>query len=240
MRFKTSVFILFIFLACGPKPEVKVQIELAPAQVWDGYFVKYQDISSIALSGTLSIFSAKAYDCKLQLIYIYPDSFAFLAEGSFGVDIVRGTLVADSGFFEIPREKYHQKLSAGDNILLNDDIEIDINSLLQAVFFFRAGCDFKYIDRSGSRYIYLCDIEENKKLIEINVDSFTPIRQIFYNLSDTLTVGYYEWKVLSDNVILPGRIKIISNVSDLDIDYRIKKVKVNPDVKMTFFRPGLQ
>ena len=240
MRFKASVLLLVLLLTCGPKPKVEVQVELTPAQVWDGYLAKYQDINSLALSGTLNIFSARAYDCKLQLIYVNPDSFAFLAEGSFGVDIVRGILFADSGYFEIPKERYQQKLSAGDCILLDDDVEIDINSLLQAVFFFRDGCDFRYIDRSGSRYIYLCNVDDNKKVIEINGDSFTPIRQILYNLSDTLTVDYYEWNALSDNVILPGRIKIISKVSDLDIDYLIKKVKINPEVKMTSFGPGLQ
>lgn len=239
MRFKISVILLLIFLACGPKPEVKVQVKPTPENIMDCYHNKYHYINSLALSGTLSIFSGKAYDCKLQLIYVYPDSFAFLAEGSFGVDIARGMLIADSGYFEVPREQYHQNLSNGDYIFL-DGIRIDISSLIKAVFFFRTSCDFKYMSRSGSRFIYSCNDEENDRIIEINGDSYTPIRQIFYNLNDTLTVDYYKWKVFADAISLPGRIMINSKVSDMDINYQIKKVKVNPIVNNAFFRPGLQ
>ena len=236
LRFKISVFSLLVILACGPKPEVEVQIKLTPEHIMDSYHNMYHNINSLALSGTLSIVSDRAYDCNLQLMYIQPDSFAFLAEGSFGIDIARGALVADSGFFEVPKERYHQNLSSGDYIFL-DDIRLDINSLIQAVIFFQVSHDFKYMERSGSRFIYSCNDGENKRIIELNSDSFTPISQTLYNLTDTLTVDYYKWEIFTDDIRFPERIIMNSKVSDTDINYQIKKVKVNPIINRAFFMP---
>ncbi len=116
MRFKAILLFLIIITACGPKPYIKPPELKTPDEVWSEFTSQYNNINSLAFSGDLTIKADKVYNCKLQLLYIAPDSFAFLAEGTLGIDLVRGAIIGSSGFWEIPREKYHEKIQQGDRI----------------------------------------------------------------------------------------------------------------------------
>ena len=239
MRFRVLIFFLTIFAACGPKPEIKVEVLKSFQEVWDGYLEYYDNINSLAFSGNLTITAGKVYDCKLQLIYASPDSFAFLTEGALGIDLARGAIVGDSGFWEITREKFHETIEYGDRIFFEDgQFWIDIEQLLQAVFFFRDNSNFQFEKQLGSRFIYTYTYNGGKKIMEINRDSLTPVRQIFYNPTDTVFIEYYDWNRLPVSRF-PGRMTIDSRLSGAKVEYVIKKLKINPDVKLSNFLPKL-
>jgi len=231
------VLFSLVFTACGPKPEIKVEVSKSFQEVWDGYKEYYNDIHSLAFSGNLTIAAGKVYDCKLQLIYASPDSFAFLTEGTLGIDLARGAIIGDSGFWEIPREKFHETIECGDRIFFEDgQFWIDIEQLLQAVFFFRDNSNFRFEKQLGSRNIYTYTHDNGKKIIEINRNSLTPVRQILCSPSDTVFIEYYDWNRLPVSRF-PGRMTIDSRLSGAKVEYVIKKLRVNPDIKLSNFLP---
>jgi len=239
LRFRITPLLLLMLFACGPKPEVKISnVSNNPQEIRDGFFQRYNDINSLAISGDLSITADKAYNCKLQLLYASPDSFAFMAEGTLGVDLARGAICGDSGFWEIPREQYHEKLHQGDRINFeNGKFQIDIEQLLQAVFYFRKYANVDFIKQTGSRFTYSYGADNCKIIMEINRDSLTPVRQTFISSSDKTYAEYYDWKLSSDNIMFPGRIKIYSFQPNTVLEYKIDKIKANHSLKTSFFLP---
>jgi len=234
------LILIAIFTACGPKPQVRYAGPKTPQAVWNAYIARFQDINSLALSGSFSIVNHKTYECKLQLVYASPDSFAFLAEGTLGVDLARGALVGGSGFWEIPRENYSEELHPGDQIYLGEDeTSININKLLDAIFFFRLNEGFIYEKRVGSRFIYTnCTSGEIRK-IEINRDSATPVRLVIIDPIDTLYIEYFDWSLISDNIIFPGRIRAFSPLTEIKAEYYNKRLKKNPEIHESLFSPKL-
>jgi len=232
--------LLTLIIACGPKPQVQYTGHKTPQAVWEAYTARFQDINSLALSGSFSIVNRKTYDCKLQLIYASPDSFAFLAEGTLGADLARGALVGDSGFWEIPRENYSEQLNPGDRIYLGEDeTSININKLLDAIFFFRLNEGFIFEKRDGSRFIYANNNSGEIRKIEISRDSATPVRLAIIDLGDTLYIEYFDWGSISDNLIFPGRIKAFSTLNKIKTEYQNRRAKRNPENYESFFFPKL-
>lgn len=239
LRFRITLMLIIILFACGPKPEVKISaVSNNPQEVWDGFSYRYNDINTLAISGDLTITADKIYNCKLQLLYASPDSFAFMAEGTLGIDLARGAICGDSGFWEIPRERYHEKLHQGDRINFEDGkFQIDIEQLLQAVFYFQEYDDVEFIKQTGSRFIYLYNSNHSKIVMEINRDSLTPVRQTFFGSGDTTYAEYYNWKSLADNKAFPGIIKIYSFNPNTVLEYKIDKIRANRSLKTAFFLP---
>jgi len=241
LAFRSTLLLLFVLIiACGPSPEIRIEGDKSPQAVWNRYTARYNDINSLAFSGSFTISKKETHEFKLQILYCSPDSFAFLAEGTLGVDLARGAIVGDSGFWEIPRENYIEHINRDDQILFGEsEIAIDIGILLDAIFFFRSSHDFTYMKRDGSRYIYANDKQNPDHLIEMNRDSGTPIRQTIIDPVDTVHVEYYDWKSDAADCIYPGRIKVYSAVSDIRAEYHIKKAKLNPTIGESNFHPKL-
>ena len=236
MRFEIILLFLIIITACGPKPYIKPPELKTPDEVWSEFTGQYNSINSLAFSGDLTIKADKVYNCKLQLLYIAPDSFAFLAEGTLGIDLARGAIIGSSGFWEIPREKYHEKIQLGDRIYFeNDRFWIDIEQLLQAVFFFRENTGFQFERKHNSKFVYTADFKSYSKLFEIDRKSSTPVKQFVYTPEDTVTVEYYDWK-MSKKSNFPRSLMIKSNVSNSIVEYKIKKLRINPEIKAKYFQ----
>ncbi len=241
MRSNIVLLILItIFIACGPRPQIKYSGPKTPQAVWDAYTARFQDINSLALSGSFSIVNRKTYECKLQLIYVRPDSFAFLAEGTLGIDLARGALINGSGFWEIPRENYSEQLVPGDQIYLGEDeTSININKLLDAIFFFRLNKGFIFEKRVGSRFIYANYDSDQTRRIEISRDSATPARLSIIDSTGTLYIEYFDWSTISDNLVLPGRIKAFSPLTKIKAEFHNNRAKQNPEKNRSFFLPKL-
>ncbi|MCP4580454.1 MAG: hypothetical protein GY839_02470 [candidate division Zixibacteria bacterium] len=240
MVFRLALLLFVFVLACGPRPEIQVKGDKSPQAVWDRYSARFNDVNSLAFSGSFAISKNETHEFKLQILYSSPDSFAFLAEGTLGVDLARGAIIGDSGFWEIPRENYIEHLNRDDQILFGEsEIAIDIGKLLDAIFYFKSGEDLTYTGRDGSRYIYADNEGNQSRTIEINRDSATPVRQIIIDPADTVNIEYYDWNSNNDNGAFPGRIKVYSSVSKVRAEYHIKKVKVNPTIRESNFLPKL-
>lgn len=241
LRFKiVLLFLPVIFASCGPKPQIQYIGPQTPEAVWRAYTARFQDINSLALSGSFSIFNQKTYECKLQLIYAAPDSFAFLAEGTLGVDLARGALVGGLGFWEIPRENYSEQLDPGDQIFLGEDeTSIDINKLLNAIFFFRLNDSFIYEKQVDSRFVYTHSNYGHFYRLEISRDSAMPIRLTIIDPIDSLYVEYYDWSPISDNLVFPGRIRAFTPSTKITAEYHNKRAKKNLEIHGSFFSPKL-
>ena len=94
MGFRTALVLLIVVAACGPRPDHEIRISHSPAAAWHRFEQSYKNLTSLALSGDFSIENEQAYECNLQLLYAAPDSFAFLAEGTLGIDLARGAIPA--------------------------------------------------------------------------------------------------------------------------------------------------
>ena len=227
-------------IACGPGPGDKFQIPQTPSAVWSKFAQRYDSLSSLALSGDLSIENGRAYDCSLQLLYAAPDSFAFLAEGTLGLDLIRGAIIGETGFWEIPREGISERIFPGVMISLPDEnVAIDPNTLIRAVFYFRDLHDYQYEKRSGSKLIFVRPGADSGQIIELNRDSATPISQTFFAGRDTVKSDYSSWGSVPAGAVFPGRIDFFSTSSGAKITYWIKKSKYNPRIAPANFLPNL-
>lgn len=239
IRYLVATILLVIFIIdCGPKPNINIQGAKTPQRVWDIFRARYADIRSLALEGSFVIKGKQTHDVALQIYFALPDSFAFLAEGMFGADIARGAIIADSGFWEIPREQSYERIYKDDQLILDDyGTGIDIEDLIRAIIFFRNMDKFSFDNMSGSRYTYSHIAGMITVQLEINRDSATPIKQTIYNPNDTEEVNYSDWQVRAESTVLPGHIKINYVKSRLSGEYRIKKVKINPNLPKKLFTP---
>lgn len=240
---KTSIAFasaLLLFMACGPRPSVQIQPGHSPQDIWKTFASRYDSVKTLALSGSFVIYGEKTYECKLQMVYAVPDSFAFLAEGTLGIDAARGALIDGFGFFEIPREKYRQELTADDKIEFDGNL-IDLDIFLQAVFYFRDLDKFDYLSHRSFKYQFATAGNLGKRLIELNAETATPIRQTISGLHSEgeaiYDIDYYAWRKLDDSLTIPGRIKLSSEGFNFQADYQIKKMKINPKIPPSFFIP---
>lgn len=238
MGFRTALALLIVVVACGPKPDHEIRISPAPAAAWHRFTQAYNNLTSLALSGDFSIENKQAYDCNLQLLYAAPDSFAFLAEGTLGIDLARGAILGDTGFWEVPRQGINEEVWPGDLLILPDnDTAIDIEVLVRAVFFFRQTSDYEYQTRSGSKLNFVRQAGDSVQVIELSRDSATPASQTFISADDTIRVSYSDWHNLATGLAFPHRIDISSTVSGMKITYLIKKSKYNPNIDLSNFLP---
>jgi hypothetical protein len=244
-RLKLSFLSLVLLtFACSPKPSLYNGKPTTPEYAWRLFASRYENINALALSGSFAIKSNRKYESKLQLFFAAPDSFAFLAEGTLGIDVARGALLTGRGFWEIPREKYHEDISSGDMIVLGEgDIAIDIDILLKAIFFFKNLDDYDYQTTEGTKYIYQADYEYYHCRLTLNKASATPTNLIIYfdksGGVEEVRAGYFGWKSLGDNMAIPGRIKLDFPRENLEADYNIKKQKTNPTIPASYFAPKL-
>ena len=240
-RFRIFYFLvaLIIIGGCGPTPKLNIKPPKEPDKLWEFFEAKYDSINSLALSGSFVIKGEKTYDTKLQLVYAFPDSFAFLAEATLGIDAARGAIIDGSGFWEIPREKFSEEITIDDYIMF-DGNSIDIGLLLQAMFYFRDLPDYRYINKRSYKYNYSKADNKHHKTIELNGQSATPISiKITENSNmqqSVYTIDYYDWRKLGDSMLYPGRITVSSAVSGLTAEYNISKAKINPSLPASLFK----
>jgi hypothetical protein len=238
-----AIVALAILLACGPKPVPELMPPVSdPQEIWGLFASRYEGIHSLALSGSFSVINEKTYDSKLQVIFGAPDSFAFLAEGTLGVDIARGALVNGAGFWESPREDYYEDISRGDAIELGEaGISLDIDILLKSIFFFQNLDEFTFAQSDGIRYYYLAVDSLSRREFQVNRATATPMSQTIFYWADSDTqavyIDYYGWQSLSEEMIIPGRITVKFDRGNAVADYRISRAKYNPDVPESFFKP---
>ena len=226
---KSALLLLILAVSCGPRPGIRIQEDKTPQAVWEAFIAGYENIHSLALSGSFTISEHETHEFKLQLIFASPDSFAFLAEGTLGADLARGAVVGDSGFWEIPRENFSEPLGRGDQILFGEPgIPLDISTMLEAIFFFIDRDNFTFQSRDGSKYIYSNNDNISSRQIELSRDSATPVRRIFAGLDDTVFVDYFDWRLIGENRAYPGRIKVNSPVSGMTAEYLVNKTRINP------------
>lgn len=246
MDFKIRQFLfclaVLIFFNCGSKPEIRVRPQQSAEDLWQTFTARYDSIQTLALSGTFVIKGEKTYECKLQLVYASPDSFAFLAEGTLGIDAARGALINGAGFWEIPREKYSEEISRNDLIEF-DGHQFDLDIFLQAIFFFRNMIGFKFDSNHGYRYQYVSESSAASRVLVLNSDSGTPIRQIIARhdngTDDIYEIDYFAWRTIGESMIIPGRITYLSKNKGLQAEYQIEKLKINRSIPAALFTPKL-
>lgn len=240
-RYKLFIaFLLIVILqSCGPKPRPEIQPTKSSEQLWQLFSSKYDSMESLALKGSFVISGEKTYETSLQLVYAFPDSFAFLVETILGIDAARGAIVNGIGFWEIPREKYSEQVSLNDNIIIENQ-SININILLQSVFFFRDLESYKFTERDSYRFKYTKKNTDHVSIIELNSDTVTPISLTLYKLSSynpgVFKVDYFDWQKSGNSMLIPGRIKLSSLTNELNTEFTISKVKTNPQLPNSLFK----
>lgn len=208
-----------------------------PERVWNAYVSQFSYVHSLAFDGNVTIESEAVYESGLQVFYQAPDSFAFMAEGTLGVDLVRGALVSDSGFWEIPRERVHKRLEPGERVNFeNQELQINIAELLDGIFFFRNSADFGFLQATGARFVYRGAGDNPVRIIELSRDSATPTRQFLYTPDDTVEIQYSDWRTFSGHPF-PYRVRLHWAVSGLRVEYVVSRVSVNPTVPQFYFWP---
>jgi hypothetical protein len=244
-KLKLSLLTLsFLILACGPKPSVYQGKPATPESAWGLFVSRYENIDALALSGGFMIKNDRKYESKLQTFYLSPDSFAFLAEGTLGIDLARGALISGHGFWEVPRDKYHEDIGIGDMIVMGDgEIAIDIDVLLKAIFFFKNLSDYTYETTEGTKYIYQADYDYYRCRLALNKATATPTNLTIFMNRDAgpaeIQIDYYGWKSLGNDLVMPGRIKMDFRREGLQTEYNIGKLKVNPRIPNSYFEPKL-
>lgn len=232
--------LLLLSISCGPKPQPQIQPKLSAYDIWTIFESRYDSVRSLALSGSFVIKGVKTYECKLQLVYTYPDSFAFLAEGTLGIDAARGAIVDGIGFWEIPREKYSEEISIGDKIIF-DGSKIDLDILLQAVFFMRHLDRYSFIKKISHRYQYVKNDPTTSSILDLNAETATPIRQsirqVSYSGYITYQADYFAWQKIDNTMTIPGRIVLDCEQDKMEAEYIISKIKVNPKIPLSFYSP---
>ena len=232
-----SVIGILIF-ACGPHPSFRIQGARTPQNIWEIFQSRYNNINSLALQGSFTIKGRETHEISLQTFYSSPDSFAFLAEGTLGTDIARGAMTGDSGFWEIPHEKYYEPIQNGDTIVLDEyGTAIDISELIRSIFFFKDLSGYHFESASGAKYLY--KKSEGSLIIElyVNKDTATPVSQTAIGLHGETRADYYDWKFMGEALIMPGSIKIDFPESKFRGEYKIRKAKKNPLIPSKFYLP---
>ncbi len=235
-----SIFAFLLFFACGPKPQPAIEPAKSPEHLWQIFASKYDSIESLALKGSFQIKGEKSFETSLQVVYAAPDSFAFLAEATLGIDAARGSLVRGKGFWEIPRENYSEQITIFDQIKF-ENYTIDIDILLQALFFFKALDYYEFEEIDSYRYKYIRIIGDQFSELALNKDSATPINLTIRSLSPVnpgyFEIRYFDWQKTGIQMIYPGRIEMYSESDSLTIHYSISRIKENPRLPVSLFKP---
>ncbi len=229
-----------IIHSCGTKPSPEIIPSQSPEKLWQYFSSKYDSIESLAFKGDFTLSGERTYKTNLQLVYAAPDSFAFLAEAALGIDAARGAIIHGRGFWEIPREDYSESITLLDQIRI-DNYEVDLESILQSVFFFKGLKNYEYLEKNGNRLIYCSKGMDRLIIIELNKDSGTPISLIFNRFSLFNPViyeaNYYDWRKSGDGMLFPGRIELSSTSNKLKVEYVLSRIKANPDLPQKLFAP---
>jgi len=212
------------------------------------FITPYDSLNSLALSGQFVITNEQTYECKLQVFYIAPDSFAFLAEGTLGADIARGALINGVGFWEIPREDYYEKISIGDQIAFGDvDIAIDLDILLNAIFYFKNTGNFHPFDIDSitipnDREYYKSNDAYYQRIITLDRSNAMAISQIIVEENSpnntVAEIKYDNWRIY-DKIAIPEKIGLVFVQDGIRVEYQIDRVKLNPAIALSFFSPKL-
>jgi hypothetical protein len=229
-----------IVISCGAKPHLKLVTDGSPEAVWNAYQKRFTNINSLALGGKLESRGKNNWECDFQITYAYPDSFAFLAEGAFGVDLVRGAIVGDSGFWEIPREKKIKLINGRDDIESDGSESVVVPvQLLHSIFFFKSGSNFVYI-KSEEEFTYRDTNESALISVVLAGETCLPQKMIFGKRAECSSAIYSKWKEFEGNCIFPTKIEYSDSKKDDRLTFRITRVKHDAKIPKAMYLPKTQ
>gem|GEM_PF-6919586 len=219
--------------ACGPKPYQETPL-LDGHGLGDAFDAEYGSIKSLVVKLEAGLGSDLSREFELTAAYLYPDSFAFLAEGVFGADLARGALCGDSGFWEFPRRNESCRISRFDKIIIGDSLPaISIGSLARVLFFF-AGTTLAG-DRQSTGNEIVITAADGPITRRYCFESRTG-RLLFQYLlgADSLVASYHSWRRFS-SVRLPATIRLFDYSRSEFAGLKIKKASSNRRIPRSMF-----
>jgi hypothetical protein len=241
-HFRLSLLLAVITIAsCGPKPQLKLRTDGSPEAVWKAYQKRFENVKSLALKGTLESQGAKPWACGFQITYASPDSFTFLGEGILGTDLFRGAVVADSGFWEVPRDKKYWHLSLNEKLKIEEaGVEIALVQLLNSVFIFKLGNNFVYKRTEGKQYTYCATTDSAEISLTLDSQTCLPTRLNWGSIPMSDFVEYSNWKEFGNNLVYASKIKAYTAHREIEKIFKITRARRDIAIPKSLYMSKMQ
>ncbi len=233
--FRFFCLAVIVVFACGPKPHREIPV-FNGESLSKAFNAEYGSLKSLVIKLKVSFGLNVNQEFDLTAVYIFPDSFAFLAEGLLGIDLARGAICGDSGFWELPRKNEIYTISRFDRIWIGDSLsELSVDGLAKMVFFFAEVTlegDWKVL---GKELIFTVVDGVPQRIFCFESQSGRLLYQ-YLSGADSLIASYRSWRSFA-GLRMPRTIRLFDFSGDELAELKIKKISSDRRIPRSMFLP---
>jgi hypothetical protein len=208
-----------LLLACGFRPEDK---PLNPRLLFTSGSAFLDSSRTAALKGKISFEGGKiAQSGSFQLFLAGRDSLSFLVEGPLGADIFRMIIAGDSAYLLSNKEEGWVTLHQGEVVSIDEFGIENISPFLLGLYAFPQYFLHSTAD-SSDQFIF-----ENVRIL---TQTGPDVRQFLLVEPGSMLAAAYGNRKNRDGGYYPSFVKIFMLDHDWDINLRLEKILINPDL----------